>query len=73
MYTVYSKDNCVFCTRAKQLLDRFDYQYQEIRLGEDITREEFLEKYPDQRTMPLIISEESGTIGGYQQLVEHLK
>lgn len=71
IYTIYSKDNCPYCTKAKALLDKQEVDYQEIKIGVDITREEFMETYPDVRTVPLIVTQSFGKIGGYQQLVEH--
>ena len=35
MITVYSKDNCPFCDRAKQLLESKDVPYTEVNIEKD--------------------------------------
>jgi glutaredoxin 3 len=54
---VYSKDNCPWCDRAKDLLNVKGKQYLEVKIGRDITREEFLEQFPYVRSVPYIIHE----------------
>jgi len=72
MNVVYSKRNCNFCTAAKKLLDKHDVTYEEYRIGTDITKDEFLERYPNQKTVPFIILE-SEVVGGYKELRELFK
>jgi len=67
---VYSKDLCPYCDAAKSLLERKGYEYSEIKVGRDITREEFLEMFPGVRTVPQIIID-NVRIGGYDKLTEH--
>jgi thioredoxin reductase (NADPH) len=67
---IYSKDDCPYCDRAKTLLETKQIEYEEIKVGKDITREEFLEKFPNVRTVPQIYLDES-YIGGYDSLVKH--
>lgn len=68
---VYSKANCVYCDRAKALLNSKGLPYVETRLGEDILREDFMATFPEVRTMPFIIID-GVKIGGYTELVKHL-
>ena len=42
--TVYSKDNCVWCDRAKNLLASVDLSYEEIDLSDDNERQAFYKK-----------------------------
>ena len=42
--TVYSKDNCVWCDRAKNLLASVDLSYDEIDLSDDNERQAFYKK-----------------------------
>ncbi|MCX7592427.1 MAG: glutaredoxin [Fischerella sp.] len=72
MYTVYSKDNCVFCERAKNLLKINQQEFVEIKLGRDMPIDEFKTKYPNQRTVPLILKD-GQEIGGYTDLEEYLR
>lgn len=71
MYKVYSKDNCKYCTFAKNLLISRNKMFVEIRLGRDISYEDFTEEWPLVQTMPLILYGDR-VIGGYDQLKEEL-
>lgn len=74
-YLIYTKDNCPYCINAKHLFTTKGLPYTEIRVGKDITREEVLERYPNIKTVPVIIeTTQDGNkfIGGYDQLRVHL-
>ena len=43
--------------------------FTEFKIGEHITREEFIEKYPDYRTVPQIFINDEH-VGGYDDLVK---
>ena len=49
---VYSKENCPACTTLKARLTKEGESFTEIMVGKDITREEFLAKFPQVRMMP---------------------
>jgi glutaredoxin len=49
---VYSKENCPACTALKARLTKDGESFTEIMVGKDITREEFLAKFPQVRMMP---------------------
>lgn len=71
---LYTKDNCPYCVNAKALLKNKDVAFTEIKIGEDITREEFFEALPNARTVPQIFLEVSGSeflVGGYTDLVAY--
>jgi glutaredoxin 3 len=68
--TIYSKDNCPWCDRAKELLTNKNESYNEIKIGRDITRDEFMEQFPNVRTVPYILVNEE-VCGGYDVLVSH--
>ena len=75
MFTVYTKDDCSFCDQAKQLLTNKGIPYRAIKLGEGITRDELLTKFPRARTLPQIVKSDdtmSVVIGGYADLKRHL-
>ena len=55
MKTVYTKDNCPACVTLKTSLAQAGEVFQEIKIGRDITREEFMEKFPTVRTVPYMI------------------
>ena len=72
---IYSKTNCVYCTKAKGLLDKLRLDYTEKTLEKDFNGsvEKLLEDIgKNVRQMPQIkINNE--LIGGYNQLVEYFE
>lgn len=64
---IYSKDECPWCDRAKELIINEKQKYNEINVGRDMTRDEFMEEFPDVRTLPYIIID-GKPIGGYEAL-----
>lgn len=67
---VYTKDNCPYCDRAKALLRSKDQRFHEMKIGVDLTREDFMSIFPDVRTVPFILIDEE-QVGGYDKLVEY--
>lgn len=65
---VWSKDNCGFCVRAKQLLESKQIEYEERNVSNgNWTREQLLEAVPTAKTVPQIFI--NGTlVGGYNEL-----
>ena len=55
MKTVYTKDACPACVTLKASLVKSGEAFQEIKIGRDITREAFMEKFPTVRTVPYMI------------------
>jgi thioredoxin reductase (NADPH) len=64
---IYTKQNCIYCMQAKTLLKVLGIEFTESRIGNNITRDEFVEKFPDARTVPHIVIN-GVSIGGYEQL-----
>ena len=72
---VYSKNNCVFCTKAKSLLTNLGLEYQEKSLEKDFGSDpsKLIEDIgKNVRQMPQIKIDDE-LIGGYNQLVEHFE
>lgn len=69
--TIYTKDNCSFCTKAKMLLSSKSIQYTELKLNQDFTKENLLEIFPMTKTFPVIVVD-SYNIGGYNELEKFL-
>jgi len=69
---VYSKNNCVYCDKAKLLLKNLGLNYNEKKFEDFISTEALYEDIgKNVRSMPQIkINGE--LIGGYNQLVEYL-
>lgn len=77
MYTIYSKPNCPFCDKAKNLLKMKGEEFEFLTLGVDYSREDLIEKIQSNygvipRTMPQIIKGDK-YIGGYAELEALLK
>ena len=67
---IYSKDACPYCDKAKALLISKNIDYVEYNIPRNITREEFLETFPNTKTVPQIYLDDL-YIGGYDSLVKH--
>ena len=77
MYTIYSKPNCSFCLQAKQLLEMEQLPFEYKQLGTHYNLDELMTLSPDAKSFPQIfVVDENGNkelIGGFNNLVEHLK
>ena len=67
---IYTKDNCPYCVQAKNLFTNKGQQYTEMKIGVDLTREDFMGLFPDVRTVPFIIIN-GEKVGGYDKLIEY--
>lgn len=52
--TVYSKEVCPYCVRAKALLTRKGAAFREIKITDDKTKEEMIKKSGGRMTVPQI-------------------
>lgn len=73
---IYTKDNCIYCLLAKELLASKQLSYEEIKMNIDIPREEIIEQFKnsfenERVTMPIIIIDEK-FVGGYNNLQQVL-
>lgn len=68
-YIVYSKKDCPWCERAKEILKKNGYEYEELMYGEDYTKEELATKLgiTDRVTVPQIFLG-SAYLGNYEAL-----
>ncbi len=64
---IYSKANCSYCTWAKQLLDKKQVSYQEIRIDLDDLQRAEMERLSGRRTVPQIFINDQ-LIGGFDDL-----
>jgi len=68
---IYSKNNCVFCNKAKHLVKSLGLTYNEKKMEEFDSPQAMLEDIGKQvRTMPQI-KIDGKLVGGYNQLVEY--
>ena len=71
--TIYSKNNCIYCTKAKALIKGLGLEFEEKSLEKDFNGDptNLIEDIGKPvRTMPQI-KIDGKLIGGYNQLVEH--
>jgi glutaredoxin 3 len=70
--TLYSKDSCSFCIRAKMLLEQNGVDYEYVDLTGDLDGQVELAKRTGRMTMPLVFAGEE-LIGGFEDLVLALR
>jgi len=69
---IYTKDNCIWCDRAKGLLNAHSIDFNEVDLSNDNERQNFYNKLgANVKTVPQVYIDNK-RIGGYQQLKEWL-
>lgn len=66
---MYSKDECVFCERAKELLKSQGKEFIEYKLDKDFTKTTLKEVFPNAKTFP-VITVNGIYIGGFSELNE---
>jgi glutaredoxin len=64
---IYSKDECSFCDKARELLRSQGKFFIEYKLERDFSRETIKALYPSAKTFP-VITIDSQYIGGYNEL-----
>ena len=70
--TIYSKEKCTYCSKAKAMLNSLGIEYTEKKLEEFKSVDDMLEDIGKKvKTMPQI-KIDNELIGGYHQLIEHL-
>jgi len=70
---IYSKNNCVYCTKAKHLVKSLGLEYEEMSFEKDFNGD--VDKLVEHvgkkvRTMPQIKIDDV-LVGGYNQLIEY--
>lgn len=55
MKIVYTKDNCPACNTLKATYAQNGVVFEEVKIGRDISREEFMETFPSVRTVPYVV------------------
>ena len=67
---IYSKQNCVFCDKAKITLQKYNPKI--LMLDVDYKRNDFFNKFPNAKTFPQIIINKNH-VGGYSELKNWLE
>ena len=71
---IYSKNNCIYCSKAKTLVKNLGLEYEEKSLEKDFGSDpsKMLEDIgKNVRAMPQIKIDDE-LVGGYNQLIEHM-
>ncbi|MFM7009151.1 MAG: glutaredoxin domain-containing protein [Betaproteobacteria bacterium] len=73
MIFVYSKDNCPWCVKAKELLTAKGLEYTEFKFGEDFDADGLRSLLgPDRKlTVPQVFFDDE-LVGGYEDLEKRL-
>jgi glutaredoxin len=71
-FTIYSKENCPYCYKVKQVLELTGSNFVVYTLDEDFTREEFYSKFGKGSTFPQVICNEE-RLGGSVDTIRFLK
>jgi glutaredoxin len=69
---IYSKPNCNWCVKAKELMNKLNLQYDEKVLEQDYTREELRKLVPE--NLPLTVPQifvYNKRVGGYEDFVDY--
>ena len=70
MYT-RKEPYCYYCDEAKKMLKYYGVEYENIVIGEDISRYKFLMDFPNVKTVPAVFFDET-YIGGLKELKERV-
>jgi len=69
---IYSKENCPYCEKIKQVFNLKEYSYVEYCLDKDFNRNQFITEFGEDSTFPRIRID--GTlIGGCTETISYLK
>ena len=50
----YSKDNCQWCERVRQLFDNLDIEYLEYKFEKHFTKQQFYDEFGEGATFPQV-------------------
>jgi glutaredoxin len=71
-FIVYSKNNCPYCYKIKQVLEMTGSDYKVHTLGEDFTRQEFYAKFGQGSTFPQVVCDDKN-LGGCVDTIKFLR
>jgi glutaredoxin len=71
-FTIYSKDDCPFCYKVKQVLELTGNNFVVYNLNKDFTREEFYAEFGEDSTFPQVLCDDK-RLGGCIDTVKFLK
>jgi len=72
MIEIWGRDGCSYCEAARELCERSHLKYRYYKLNENFTREELIERFPQAKTYPQIMVQNS-YVGGYTEFAKYLE
>jgi len=69
---LWSKDNCQWCERVRQLFSHCKIEYLEYKLDKDFTRKQFYEEFEEGATFPQV-QLDNKHIGGCKDTLHYLQ
>lgn len=71
-FLLYSKDNCPYCKKIKDVFRLTNQSFIEYKLNKDFTKMEFYEKFGHGSTFPQVLYNEQ-KLGGCTETIKFLK
>lgn len=71
-FTIYSKDNCPYCSKVKQVLEIIEADFVVYSLDKQFTKKEFYSEFGEGSTFPQVIVNDQH-IGGCTDTIKYLK
>jgi glutaredoxin len=71
-FAIYSKTDCPFCEKVKQVLDLTKQSFVVYTLDTDFTREQFYAEFGEGSTFPQVLCDEK-KLGGSVETIKYLK
>ena len=68
MIRLYGREDCIWCKKAKELLEVRNIPFRYYIIDKDVSRSWLLEEFPYLKTVPIVIKD-GLLIGGYEELV----
>lgn len=72
MITLYSKPDCKLCTQSKDLLSARNFIFNTVTIGVEISREELVQRFPEAKTLPIIVLTTGEIIFGLKDLQNYM-
>ena len=71
-FTIYSKEGCSYCEKAKRLLDLAKVEYRVYKLDRDFTKDQFISEFGYGSSFPRILAD-GKLLGGCLDTFKYLE
>ena len=71
-FAVYSKEDCPYCYKVKQVLELTGSNFVVYNLGEHFTRDEFYSEFGETSTFPQVVCDDK-KLGGSVETIKFLR